>query len=772
MSAAFPFKERLILVCAVVIGLTVGRAFGQLPDFSGRPIVELIEALRDQGFRIVYSGDLLPSRLRVSANPAADDPFTALGEILGPHGLEVESGPSGTWLIVRRSGGTDGAPPGNSAAALPALTRPSIETVIVTASRYSIERASAISSNAIGRHTLETTPALGQDPLRVTQRLPGVTGNQLSSRMHVRGGKLDEVLLRLDGVRLYSPYHLKDFQNIFSSIDPRIIESMDVRTGGFEAAFGDRMSGVIDMESITPTELRRYELGLSLLETSVLSSGLFDNGRGSWVTSLRRGNLDVLSDAADSDVGTPQYVDFFNKLEYRLSSNWKIGTGFLSLDDKITLKDGATANAGADYHDAYYWISLDQGTASGLEATYRLAFANLNRTRLGSITDPNRVIGSLAEKSKFDRQDVSADWAYTFSDTLRIVWGIEISETKLNHAFQSDRTGLLPITIGDLGGRNTPPASALVRLEQSQVAIYSSYRLQPMPRVVTEFGLRWDRQSPGDARQLSPRINMLFDITNRTRVRAAWGEFDQSQPLNEIAIADGTTTPQPAEESEHFVIGLEQQLGDTIRFRFEAYTKNVTRLNTRYENVFERASLIPELLPDRFAIRPLGATIRGTEISAEGERGAYGWWSNLARSRTEERLASGQFKRSWDELLSIKAGGEWSGPLWTITASATYRSGWPISTLRLENGELIADRFNGLHLADFSSVDVRASRRVATRRGELTWYVEVSNLFDRANACCLDYTYFPADGNDPDSLSTEPYDLLGIVPNIGIRLQL
>jgi hypothetical protein len=771
VSAALPFIRR-ILVATAAIGLTATSAFGQLPDFTGRPIVDLVNALRDQGIRIVYSDDLLPTRLIVLAQPSTDDSFSGLREILSPHGLDVVTGPSDTWLIVRQNTEAGSLLAGDPTVATPALTRPSLETVIVTASRYSIDRPSAISANAIGRHTLETTPALGQDPLRVTQRLPGVSGNQLSSRMHVRGGKLDEVLLRIDGVRLYDPYHLKDFQNIFSSINPRIIESLDVRTGGFEAKFGDRMSGVIDMQSIAPTELRRYELGLSLLETSILSSGLFDNGRGAWVTALRRGNLDFLSDAADSDIGTPQYVDFFNKLQYTLSSRWKIGTGLLSLDDKITLNDGEIATATADYDDAYFWLTLDQNTESGLEGAYRIAITGINRTRAGTIQDPNRVTGSLAEHSQFDRRVLSADWAYPLSDTRRIIWGIELAESSHNHSFRSDRNDLAPITIADIGAPSAPPSSALIRLDQSQGAFYSSYRLQPIRRLVAEFGIRWDRQSLIDASQLSPRINMLFDITRRTSVRAAWGEFDQSQPLNEIAIADGITTLQQAEESEHFVIGLEQQLGDTVTFRFEAYTKSVARLNTRFENLFERADLIPELLPDRFAISPMNATIRGAEISGEGERGAYSWWSNLARSRTEERLASGKYRRSWDELLSMKAGGEWSGAFWTVTATAIYRSGWPIGTLRLASDELIADNYNSLRLPDFSSVDVRASRRVSTRRGELNWYMEISNLFDHSNFCCLEYDYSPANGIEPASLSTATGDLLGIVPNFGLRLQL
>jgi hypothetical protein len=50
--------------------------------------------------------------------------------------------------------------------------------------------------------------------------------------------------------------------------------------------------------------------------------------------------------------------------------------------------------------------------------------------------------------------------------------------------------------------------------------------------------------------------------------------------------------------------------------------------------------------------------------------------------------------------------------------------------------------------------------------------MEISNLFDHSNFCCLEYDYSPANGIEPASLSTATGDLLGIVPNFGLRLQL
>lgn len=741
-------------------------AFASLPDFSGQPVVELVEFLRDAGERIVYDRDQVPIDLEVTVAPRSEDDFVALGEILAPHGLGVEPGPRGTWVIVRQdSPGTDAPGAG------PVLTPPSLETVVVTASRYPIERQSAASASTFGRHALETTPALGQDPMRVTHRLPGVTSDQLSSRMHIRGGDLDEVLLLLDGVRLFSPYHLKDFQNVFSSINPRILDSMAVRTGGYEARYGDRSSGVIDMKSIRPTEARHHELSTSLLESDVLSSGLFAQGRGAWVTSIRRGNLDMLADTSDSDIGTPQYVDFYNRIDYALSAALQIEGGILSLDDKISLNDGNTASATTDSDDFYYWITLRQSATSGLESTYRFSSASLDRTRTGRVQDPTRVDGSLMERERFERRALTAEWSLPASALLWFDWGVEFAQTDLRHRIESSRNEFVTIVAPQLSGLNALPANAALDLDQNKRAAWLSLRYQPLRRLVGELGVRRDSQSLTGEDQLSPRINLRFDITNRTRISAAWGEYAQSDSLEEIALADGEAGPSGARISEQRVLALEHAFGDSGLLRVEVYDKDASPARSRHENLFERVSLLPELLPDRFLIEPVAAQSRGFELSLEGRFDAFSWWTNFAFSRARETLASGVVRRSWEEHRSIKAGGEWSGNRWNVTASLGYRSGWPISIPELTSGTLVVDAYNAYSLPDFSSVDVRASRQIEVAMGRLDWFIEVSNLADHANYCCLDYEIRPGSGGAPDELLTEFDDLLGLVPNLGIRWQ-
>ena len=80
------------------------------------------------------------------------------------------------------------------------------------------------------------------------QRLPGVASSDFSSKVNVRGGEADETLVRFDDLRLQNPYHLKDFQSTFSTIGPGVVSGMRVYAGGFPVTFGDRMSGVIDID--------------------------------------------------------------------------------------------------------------------------------------------------------------------------------------------------------------------------------------------------------------------------------------------------------------------------------------------------------------------------------------------------------------------------------------------------------------------------------------------------------------------------------------------
>ena len=97
------------------------------------------------------------------------------------------------------------------------------------------------------------------------------------------------------------------------------------------------VSAVIDIDTVSP-DSTTFEVGASLFTSSFLGEGTYANGRGSWLASVRRGNLDLLIDARGSDVGSPRYVDALAKVDYELDSAWSVHAGALVIDDEISLE--------------------------------------------------------------------------------------------------------------------------------------------------------------------------------------------------------------------------------------------------------------------------------------------------------------------------------------------------------------------------------------------------------------------------------------------------
>ena len=94
---------------------------------------------------------------------------------------------------------------------------------------------------------LKAIPALAGevDILKALQLMPGVqSGSEGTTGLYIRGGGPDENLILLDGVPLYSVNHLMGFFSVFNA---DAIKNVTLYKGNFPAAFGGRLSGVIDV---------------------------------------------------------------------------------------------------------------------------------------------------------------------------------------------------------------------------------------------------------------------------------------------------------------------------------------------------------------------------------------------------------------------------------------------------------------------------------------------------------------------------------------------
>jgi outer membrane receptor protein involved in Fe transport len=224
-----------------------------------KTVAEVLRILSATGVDVLYSSDLVQPDLAAPTTMHETDPMSQAVEVLAAHHLMLRSVGHQSYVVTRAPGAGSAVPGTRSAPHISEL-----DEISVFASRYAFTESAVGEPTALTQREIAETPGAQQDALRAIRAIPGITTN-LSSRPYVRGARLDDVLVRFDGISLIDPFHFKNFQSLISAFDPAAVEQIDIYTGGFPVKYGTRSAGVIDL---TPRSVQSgYEnrVGLSRL---------------------------------------------------------------------------------------------------------------------------------------------------------------------------------------------------------------------------------------------------------------------------------------------------------------------------------------------------------------------------------------------------------------------------------------------------------------------------------------------------------------------------
>lgn len=660
-----------------------------------------------------------------------------------------------------------------------APARSEIETVSVSASRYEILRDLSASRFELDQRTIQNLPDVGEDPMRATQRLPGAAASGTSAKTHFRGGEDSEIGIMLNGHPLFDPFHIRDYQSIFSAIDARAIEGVEVYTGGFPVRFGDRMSGLVLMESLEPLRARHNEIGVSVFNTSALMAG--NNADSRWLLSARRGNLDLV---IDEKFGKPNYYDIFAEFGFDLSPDTTLSINGLFADDQVELiletDPEELEQITSRTKNAQVWMQLENRWSDELQSKTVLSAVKFENRRFGSVNDDAKIVGLVRDDRQVSEYAFRQDFTFTRSDTHLFRWGIEAAYSEASYLYynEAEYFGLS----ATFEGRQEPSSLDLAAEPHGgSYSLYFSDLWRLTPRTLFEWGLRWDDQTYtelGSDAQLSPRASIMHAVTPKTEVFMSWGRYHQSQGVNDLQIEDGITDFWPAQQADHLIVGMRTLLQEKYALRIEAFQKNMRDVRPRFENLYNPLGIIPEIQPDRIRLDPSSAESTGLEISIDSSAGSLDWWLSYTLSRATDRIDGKNQLRSWDQRHAGQGGITWSGDKWDIALAASVHTGWP--TTDLEYVELGLDPAgepefvaipgprNALRVQTFASLDFRISRRWKLQRGSLLAFLEVSNLTNRRNECCVDYDLEVDEDTGEDVLESSLDYWLPLMPAVGI----
>lgn len=446
-----------------------------------------------------------------------------------------------------------------------------------------------ISTNIITQKDLARLPTFGGEPdlVQYLQVLPGVnfSGDQ-GGQLYIRGGPPVMNKVMLDGMIIYNPFHSI---GLFSVFDADLIKTADVSAGGFNAQYGGRISGIID---VTTREGNRKKFSGKLSVNPItaklniegpISKFSEGNGSASYVLSCKTSYLDKTAPLfyknADPDNGLPySFTDVYGKYSYIGSNGSRLNFFGFRFDDNSSFNNLK-----------YNWNNIGFGGNM-------LIIPEESSTLINAAVGYSNYQMNLTEANGRPRtsgiNSFNASFGFTnFIGKDDIKYGFEIVGFNTAYSYKNSTGGSV-----DQTNYNTEAAGFL------------KYKKVFGSRLVVEPGLRMVYYASLSESSVEPRLGVKYNVTSNFRLKTAGGLYSQnlmsavsdqdvvnlfygflSSP-DEIARSGSMQSiDYKLQKAWHAAFGFEYDISRKISLNVEAFYKNFMQIisinrNKIYEN--------------------------------------------------------------------------------------------------------------------------------------------------------------------------------------------
>jgi hypothetical protein len=657
----------------------------------------------------------------------------------------------------------------------------SLDSVLVrsaSAAAASPAQLSPVPPRAVlSRDEIEAAPQIASDAFRALARLPGVSSSDLSAGFRVRGSPNREVLLLFDGMELYEPFHLRDFDGALSIIDPTVLGSAALNTGGFGARYGGHLAGVLELSSRDDAQIDgNTTLAASIGGLGAMHRSSFASGRGDWIISARRGMLGTALSMTGDDRGlSPHYYDSYSRLRFHPSEHQEISLSVLHSSDDLRLDADDMATLQSDNMSSYAWINWRSELSPRISRSAVLSYARLYWKRDGWNDGGDQPELDVSDRRTFHAIALKEDWSIAATSWLHLDAGGQLQ--RLDASYDYTRLQVRPRVLAARWVSESNDADASLAPVSHALGLYISQRVRPVSALTVETGVRYDRRSETGVGAVDPRASLALALNERTTVRASWGRYSQPQELYELQVQDGVSTIAPPERAEERSIAIERRDGP-FTMSLAAYDRRRLRISPRFVNLESSIEVFPEASLDRVRIAPVSGDARGIEAAASSVVGSLRWSASYALAFNNDFVDGQRVPSAFEQRHTFHLDLDWQpSESWRLSAAWQLHSGWPVTPIEFEVDSLhdgthhVRAQYGSMNsgrLALYHRLDLRVTNERTLGVGQLSVYLDLFNAYDRDNPRGLGYTVTDWNAARAD-VRKRPMSQLPLLPTVGAR---
>ncbi|MBU2884612.1 TonB-dependent receptor [Gilvimarinus agarilyticus] len=658
------------------------------------------------------------------------------------------------------------------------------------------------------REALRSAAGSGSDVLRALDGMPGLFSSGAYSSFTVRGSGPRDNLILVDGVPFARVVHFSDsFGDLsdaqdggrYSVFAPNTVGSADFQPGGWSAAYGGRAGSLLQLEVARGNpQTPAYTARLDIAGVELGYDGpSYLHANTSVLFSARQLNFGRLFEAVGlDDVGEPEVTDVILKTHTVLTGGNSLEFLAIYAPERYSRDMDNVLASDNDTPGVYDNVGLVEQASDNtlLVATYQQLLgqnASLQHklyyrhygedTQTGEAypeqvaTDtPAQLIPRRQPIISAHQDDSEIGWRLDFSDNNAL--GRLSAGTRLS---QSDLT--LQRAIDGPWNRYEYQASSFrPNPEQRYVvltpaAVNTDYRaraLQYAAYIDQEFtlgawdwraGLRYEGDKFTSDGELSPRLAVSWQVSDRAGVSATVGRYVQMPRLDDLA---GNTSDATLgyESIDQISLGVHYQLNQRWEMFIEPYYQQRRELVVQRDAVTQTYS-------------NSGAGTSWGIDAALTRQFAYGWSASATYSynQTQQRDAAGlpEYDADYHRPHALSVGGVWEiNARWKLSGRWKWASGLPYGNY-IVHANVLGDgqpvRYsretigqNNLRYDDYGSLNIRLDYRRPLGATQVIAFIDIINLLGEEN---------PSNINFNERSGTIKPEEGSLLPLLGLRFE-